>query len=61
MQNRPHYHVWLLADGDRAFFRRARGFHTRQAAQQWAKRNEPDAKRRMVIACTRSRCKPKLD
>lgn len=58
--NRPHYHVWLLADGDRAFFRRARSFHTRQAASQHAKRQEPDPKRRMVLACTSWRCRPRL-
>ena len=58
--NRPHYHVWLLADGDRAFFRCARGFHTRQAAQQYAVRQEPDPARRLVRQCSNPKCRPKL-
>lgn len=59
--NRPHYHVWLMAAGDTAFFRRARSFHTRQAASQYAKRQCPDPARRMVIACRKWACRPKLD
>lgn len=58
--NKPHYHVWLMADGDRAFFKRARSFHTRQAAGQYGKRQEPDGKRRMVLACTHWKCRPRL-
>ena len=58
--NRPHYHVWIKADGDRAFFKRARGFHTRQAAQQYVVRQEPDPGRRLVLKCHDYRCRPKL-
>lgn len=58
--NRPHYHVWILADGERAFFRRARGFFTRQAARQYGLRlrSKDDI---MVRPCTNPRCAPKLD
>jgi len=57
--NRPHYHPWLMADGDRALFR-GRSFHTRQAARQWAARREPDPDRRVVLKCEHERCRPKL-
>jgi len=59
--NRPHYHVWYMAATGRAFFRLARGFHTRQAARQFAVRRQPDPKRRMVLECTNPACAPKLD
>lgn len=58
--NRPHYHVWLKAATGRIFYRLARGFHTRQAAAQWARRRQPASDRRMVIQCTREKCKPPL-
>lgn len=58
--NRPHYHVWRLADGERAYFKLARGFHTRQAAHQFERRREPDKSRYIIRECWRERCKPKL-
>lgn len=58
--NRPHYHVWLLADGERAFFKRARPFHTRQAARQFAQRLRSNPKI-MVRECWKPECAPKLD
>lgn len=57
--NRPHFHVWRKAATGRAYFRLARGFHTSQAARQWAKRNRPDAEH-MVIACYDAACAPPL-
>ena len=53
--NRPHFHVWRMATGDRAFFRLARGFHTRQAARQFAKRRDTP-ERLMVLQCERTAC-----
>lgn len=59
--NRPHYHVWRLAEGDRIFYLCKKGFHTRQAARQWAKRREVEDERYMVRQCYRTRCAPPLD
>ena len=59
--NRPHFHVWRMAKGDRAFFRLVRAFHTRQAARQYATRREPDPDRFMVLQCDKEACRPKLD
>ena len=58
--NRPHYHPWMMAATGRAMFR-GRGFHTRQAATQWAKRRQPDGEKRTVLACYDSRCQPPMD
>ena len=58
--NRPHYHVWFLAATGRAFFRTGPGFHTRQAAQQWARRRRSDGMEFMVRQCEIDKCKPKL-
>ncbi len=60
MQNRPHFHVWLEARTGRMIYRLARGFHTRQAARQWAKRHRPD-RQTMVLQCTKQACRPRLD
>ncbi len=57
--NRPHFHPWLKAATGRAFFR-ARSFHTRQAARQWALRRA-GADDLLVRPCTCTRCKPALD
>ena len=59
--NRPHYHVWNLASTGRAFFRLTRGFHTRQAARQYAKRRQSDSSQFMVLECRNPGCRPKLD
>ena len=40
--NRPHFHPWLEARTGRMIYRLSRGFWTRQAARQWAKRHRPD-------------------
>ena len=57
--NRPHYHVWIFHRTGRMSWRLARGFHTKQAANQWAGRNRA-GEERMVRACTNPRCAPKL-
>ena len=38
--NRPHFHVWKLAKGDRAYFKLVRPFHTRQNARKYAIRQQ---------------------
>ena len=58
--NRPHYHVWLMARTERIFYKLARGFHTRQAARQWARRNRAGTDP-MVFRCDKEACRPKLD
>jgi hypothetical protein len=58
--NRPHFHLWKPAATGRALFRLARGFHSRQAASQYAKRHYPEH-RCMVLACERPECRPALD
>lgn len=61
--NRPHFHVWVKARSGRAYFRLAKGYWTRQAASQAAKRRyagEPWRKP-MVLHCEEERCAPKLD
>lgn len=59
--NRPHYHVWLQAKTGRIFYKVTRGFHTRQAAAQWAKRRQTAPERRIVLKCELDACKPALD
>ena len=64
--NRPHYHLWCMSRLKRAgrvggiWYPLVRGFHTRQAAGQWGKRNRPD-RERMILKCDGARCAPKLD
>ena len=64
--NRPHYHLWCASRPKRAgrvggiWYPLVRGFHTRQAAGQWGKRNRPD-RERMILKCEAARCGPKLD
>ena len=61
--NRPHFHVWPKARGGRIRYCLARGFHTRQAAHQWAGRrysDEPDRNPK-IEQCTEAKCAPKLD
>ena len=60
--NRPHYHVWIFAtsrDAPRMAYRLARAFHTRQAAQQWAKR-DGRGNGFQVLKCHHFRCRPRL-
>ena len=59
--NRPHYHVWLLAATERAFFQLARGFHTRQSARQYARRRRLCGSEVLVRQCTNPACAPPLD
>ena len=59
--NRPHYHVWKLAKGDRAIFMLRRGFHTRQNARKYALRRDVPPDRFIVRPCEREACKPPLD
>ena len=61
--NRPHFHVWVQARSGTAYFWLAKGYHTRQAAGQWARRRykgEPWRKP-MVLQCEEEKCAPKLD
>lgn len=58
--NRPHYHVWLRAATGRVFYVVRRGFHTRQAAQKFAARRQPDPQWRLVLQCHDDDCKPPL-
>ena len=58
--NRPHYHAWLMAATGRIFYK-ARAFHTRQAATQWAARRQPDPERRTVLRCWQPHCAPRLE
>lgn len=60
--NRPHFHVWRFAS-ERMSYRLIRGFHTRQAARQWAVRwIEQEQRGKFEIkSCTCERCKPPLD
>lgn len=62
--NRPHYHVWIFADPGgfrpaQMAYRLARAFHTRQAAQQWAKR-DGRGNGFQVLKCHHFRCRPRL-
>ncbi len=41
-------------------YRLARGFHTRQAADQWGRRHRPEAERE-IKRCDREKCRPALD
>ena len=60
-QNRPHYHVWLLAASGRAWFRLGgAAFWSRQAANQWCKRNK-GGRKWMVQQCEEPACAPRLD
>ena len=60
--NRPHYHVFLEAAGERIFYKARRlAFGSRQAAREWAMRRQPDPTRRLVLQCYREHCKPPLD
>lgn len=58
--NQPHFHVWRLVKTGRIFYRIARGFHTRQAARQWASRRESDPERYMIRQCVDQKCSPPL-
>ena len=58
--NRPHFHVWIRARTGKMFYQLAKGYHTSQAARQWAKRNYPDQER-LVLKCEDPECRPKLD
>ena len=53
--HRNHFHVYIASvppgRGVMAFFVRGHSFGTRQAAQQWAARREPDPRYRMVLVC----------
>ena len=56
--NKTIYHVWKVADGGNAMFRKRRNFRTRQAAQAWLDRNgfskkqmKGDMKIGVVLAC----------
>ncbi len=42
------------------FYQLAKGYHTSQAARQWAKRNYPDQEQ-IVLKCEDPECRPKLD
>ena len=60
--NRPHFHVWALAEskrGSRMLYQLRRGFHTQQAAAKWAKRHYPE-RETMTRKCERPECAPKL-
>ena len=65
-QDRDHYHLWSMSHRKRAgrvggiWYPLVRGFHTRQAAGQWGKRNRPD-RERMILKCEEACCAPKLD
>ena len=60
--NRPHFHIWQEARTGRIFYRLARPFHTRQAANQYGKRRNPDDPEKfMVRQCNSEKCKPKID
>ena len=58
--NRPHYHPWLMASTGRIFYK-CRAFGTRQSAQRWAARKQPDKEKRIVQACYDPRCQPPID
>ena len=64
--NRAHYHLWLASRLKRAgrvggiWYPLVRGFHTRQAAGQFGKRNRSD-RERMILKCERPDCTPELD
>ena len=58
--NRPHFHVWRLAKTGRIFYQVARGFHTGQAARQWASRYENAPDRYMLRQCLDETCTPQL-
>ena len=58
--NRPHFHIWRLARTGRIFYVLKRGFHTRQAARQWAQRREKDQSRYMILQCDSEKCCPPL-
>ena len=58
--NRPHYHVWRKARTGRIFYILKRGFHTRQAARQWAVRRKLDQDSFMVLQCDCEKCRPPL-
>ena len=57
--NRPHYHAWMLAPTGRIYYFVKRGFHTRQAARQWAQRRKPKDEF-MVRQCECEKCRPPL-
>ena len=65
--NRPHFHVWIMAPARRKgapeqmFYRLARPFQSRQAADQWGKRHRPGVPERMIRQCEHAKCAPKLD
>ena len=58
--NRPHFHVWHLAQSDRAMFRQARAFNTRTSARKYAVRRGEDPARFEVRQCFDPKCAPKL-
>lgn len=51
----PHWHAYIATNppgrGCLAFFVRGPRFSSRQAADQWARRREPDPARRIVRRC----------
>ena len=49
--NRPHYYLWKMAAGGRAFFRVPRVFTTRQNAQKYAARRNIPPHMFMVRQC----------
>ena len=58
--NRPHFHVWIKARSGTIFYKLAKGYHTSQAARQWAKRNYP-GQEQLVLKCEEPKCRPPLD
>ena len=58
--NRKHFHIWAEAKTGRAFFKLARGYDTRQTANNWAKRLKPDTQT-MVLQCDKWKCQPPLE
>ena len=58
--NKEHYHCWIVHRDGRMIYRLARGFHTRQAADQWAKRHRGKDER-LIRRCWRAKCAPQLD
>ena len=55
-----HYHVWPKARTGRIRYRLDRGFNSRQAALQWAKRNKGD-RSPTVERCDLLKCAPRFD
>ena len=58
--NKEHFHCWIVHRDGRMIYRLARGFHTRQAADQWGKRHRSEDDR-LIRRCWLEKCAPSLD